>query len=111
MWFLAACTGDTQGCMSSLTQHHVCRNRTCVPENRESTVCLCNMLMEDMVGGDTYQLDLWAGKRWLWNGSFKPSEHGEWGRAGSSEEAGWAPGLGRQGPFWGGRPKQPLTFC
>lgn len=50
-------------------------NRTCVPENRESTVCLCNMLMDNMVGGDTYQLDLWAGKRWLWNGSFKPSEH------------------------------------
>lgn len=73
-------------------------------------MCLCNMLMDYMVSVDTYQLDLWAGKQRLWNGSFRPSKHGEWGGAGGPKEAGWALGLGRQGPFWGGRPKQPLTF-
>ncbi|XP_066239195.1 interleukin-4 receptor subunit alpha-like isoform X2 [Saccopteryx leptura] len=52
------------------------KNLTCVPENRESTVCLCDMLMDvGMVIGDTYQLDLWAGTQLLWNGSFKPSDH------------------------------------
>ncbi|KAM5329310.1 interleukin-4 receptor subunit alpha-like isoform 1-T6 [Glossophaga mutica] len=50
-------------------------NNTCVPENRESTVCLCDVLMDDVVSGDTYQLDLWAGKQLLWSGSFQPSKH------------------------------------
>ena len=85
-----------------LTQPRVCRNHTCVPENRESTVCLCNVLMDDVVSGDTYQLDLWAGTQLLWSGSFRPSEHGEWGRAGfRGSHASWARG--------GGRPQQPLT--
>ncbi|XP_054438759.1 interleukin-4 receptor subunit alpha [Pteronotus mesoamericanus] len=50
-------------------------NHTCVPENRGSTVCLCDMLMDNVISGDTYQLDLWAGTRLLWSSSFKPSEH------------------------------------
>ncbi|XP_045705134.1 interleukin-4 receptor subunit alpha-like [Phyllostomus hastatus] len=50
-------------------------NHACVPENRESTVCLCDVLMDDVVSVDTYQLGLWAGKQLLWNGSFQPSEH------------------------------------
>ncbi|XP_006105003.1 interleukin-4 receptor subunit alpha isoform X1 [Myotis lucifugus] len=50
-------------------------NHTCVPVNGESAVCLCDMLMDIIVSGDTYQLDLWAGKQWLWSGSFRPSEH------------------------------------
>ncbi|XP_016071730.1 PREDICTED: interleukin-4 receptor subunit alpha-like [Miniopterus natalensis] len=50
-------------------------NRTCVPENKGSAVCLCHMLMDDIASGDTYQLDLWAGQQWLWSGTFRPSEH------------------------------------
>ncbi|XP_036923163.1 interleukin-4 receptor subunit alpha isoform X2 [Sturnira hondurensis] len=50
-------------------------NHTCIPENRESTVCLCNVLMDGVVSVDTYQLDLWAGKQLLWSGSFQPSKH------------------------------------
>lgn len=50
-------------------------SHTCVPANRESTVCLCDMLMDNVVSGDTFQLDLWAGKQRLWSGSFTPSEH------------------------------------
>ncbi|XP_053527705.1 LOW QUALITY PROTEIN: interleukin-4 receptor subunit alpha-like [Artibeus jamaicensis] len=51
------------------------KNHTCIPENIESTLCLCDMLMDDMVKSDTYQLDLWAGKQLLWSGSFQPGEH------------------------------------
>ncbi|CAK6444912.1 unnamed protein product [Pipistrellus nathusii] len=51
-------------------EHH-----TCVPANREHAVCQCDMLMENVSSGDVYQLGLWAGKQWLWSGSFKPSEH------------------------------------
>lgn len=50
-------------------------NQTCVTENRASAVCVCDMLMEDVVFSDTYKLDLWAGKQLLWSGSFMPSEH------------------------------------
>ncbi|EPY79530.1 interleukin-4 receptor subunit alpha isoform X1 [Camelus ferus] len=50
-------------------------NYTCVPENRDSTVCTCDMLMDNVVSVDIYQLDLWAGKQLLWTASFKPSEH------------------------------------
>ena len=46
------------------------------------TVCVCHLLIENPVRQDVYQLDLWAGKQLLWNSSFKPSEHGEWGGAG-----------------------------
>ncbi|XP_035877247.1 interleukin-4 receptor subunit alpha-like isoform X2 [Phyllostomus discolor] len=53
----------------------ISENHTCVPENRESTVCLCDVLMDDVVSEDTYQLGLWAGKQLLWNGSFQPSKH------------------------------------
>ncbi|KAM8778731.1 interleukin-4 receptor subunit alpha isoform 1-T3 [Rhynchonycteris naso] len=54
----------------------ISENLTCVPENRESTLCLCNMLMDvGMAIGDTYQLDLWTGTQLLWSGSFTPSEH------------------------------------
>ncbi|XP_036158950.1 interleukin-4 receptor subunit alpha-like isoform X2 [Myotis myotis] len=51
------------------------RNHTCVPVNGEGAVCLCDMLMGNVSTGDIYQLDLWAGKQWLWSDSFKPSEH------------------------------------
>ncbi|XP_036165099.1 interleukin-4 receptor subunit alpha-like isoform X2 [Myotis myotis] len=50
-------------------------NHTCVPVNGESAVCRCDMLVDIIVSGDTYQLDLWAGEQWLWSGSFRPSEH------------------------------------
>lgn len=50
-------------------------NRTCIPANRESAVCQCDMLMDYIVSADIYQLDLWAGKQQLWSGSFMPSEH------------------------------------
>ncbi|XP_036134718.1 interleukin-4 receptor subunit alpha-like [Molossus molossus] len=53
----------------------ISENGTCVPENRESTVCLCNMLMDNVASVDIYQLDLWAGKQQLWTGSFQPSKH------------------------------------
>ncbi|XP_023604482.1 interleukin-4 receptor subunit alpha-like [Myotis lucifugus] len=39
------------------------KNHTCVPVNGEGAVCLCDMLMVNMSTGDTYQLDLWAGKQ------------------------------------------------
>ncbi|XP_036772781.2 interleukin-4 receptor subunit alpha isoform X1 [Manis pentadactyla] len=50
-------------------------NHTCVPENRESTVCMCPMLIAEPVIADVYQLDLWAGRQQLWSDSFKPSSH------------------------------------
>nr|XP_019573644.1 PREDICTED: interleukin-4 receptor subunit alpha isoform X1 [Rhinolophus sinicus]XP_019573646.1 PREDICTED: interleukin-4 receptor subunit alpha isoform X1 [Rhinolophus sinicus]XP_019573647.1 PREDICTED: interleukin-4 receptor subunit alpha isoform X1 [Rhinolophus sinicus]XP_019573648.1 PREDICTED: interleukin-4 receptor subunit alpha isoform X1 [Rhinolophus sinicus]XP_019573649.1 PREDICTED: interleukin-4 receptor subunit alpha isoform X1 [Rhinolophus sinicus] len=50
-------------------------NYTCIPENRDSTVCVCNMRMENMVFGDTYLLDLWAGTQRLWSGTFSPGEY------------------------------------
>nr|XP_036847875.1 interleukin-4 receptor subunit alpha-like isoform X4 [Manis javanica] len=50
-------------------------NHTCVPENRESTVCVCTMLIAEPVIADVYQLDLWAGRQQLWSDSFKPSSH------------------------------------
>ncbi|XP_045426238.1 interleukin-4 receptor subunit alpha [Pipistrellus kuhlii] len=50
-------------------------NHTCVPANRESTMCQCDMLMDYIVSADIYQLGLWAGKQRLWSGSFMPSEH------------------------------------
>ena len=50
------------------------------------TVCVCHLLIENPVRQDVYQLDLWAGKQLLWNSSFKPSEHGEWGGAGLGAE-------------------------
>ncbi|XP_016078148.1 PREDICTED: interleukin-4 receptor subunit alpha-like [Miniopterus natalensis] len=50
-------------------------NLTCVPENRDSMVCLCHMLMDDVASVDIYQLDLWAGPQQLWSGTFRPSEH------------------------------------
>ncbi|XP_069342886.1 interleukin-4 receptor subunit alpha isoform X1 [Eulemur rufifrons] len=51
------------------------KTQTCVPKNSEGTGCMCNMFMDNMVGADTYKLDLWAGQQLLWTGSFKPSEH------------------------------------
>lgn len=41
-------------------------------------MCACNMLMDGVVSADVYLLDLWAGTRQLWNGTFRPSNHGEW---------------------------------
>ena len=57
-------------------------------------MCVCHMLIENPVRQDIYQLDLWAGKQLLWNSSFKPSEHGEWGGAGRRAE-GQRGGAGR----------------
>lgn len=56
-------------------------------------MCLCDVLMNDVVSVDTYQLGLWAGKQLLWNGSFQPSDHGEW--AGRGWGAPRLAGLGR----------------
>lgn len=53
----------------------ISKNQTCVPENRESTACVCDMPMQDVVSEDVYHLHLWAEKQLLWRGSFKPSEH------------------------------------
>ncbi|XP_047389150.1 interleukin-4 receptor subunit alpha [Sciurus carolinensis] len=50
-------------------------NHTCIPENSAATTCLCSMLTDHIVKADIYQLDLWAGSRWLWHGLFKPSDH------------------------------------
>ncbi|XP_008839928.2 interleukin-4 receptor subunit alpha isoform X2 [Nannospalax galili] len=51
-------------------------NITCVPKNSASTACMCDdMYTDDLVEADTYQLDLWAGQRLLWQGSFRPSNH------------------------------------
>ncbi|XP_041605571.1 interleukin-4 receptor subunit alpha isoform X1 [Vulpes lagopus] len=50
-------------------------NHTCVPENREDSVCVCSMPIDDAVEADVYQLDLWAGQQLLWRGSFQPSKH------------------------------------
>ncbi|XP_037363286.1 interleukin-4 receptor subunit alpha [Talpa occidentalis] len=50
-------------------------NLTCVPENKEGTVCVCYMPIDDVAREDIYQLSLWAGRQLLWNGSFKPSEN------------------------------------
>nr|XP_008526631.1 PREDICTED: interleukin-4 receptor subunit alpha isoform X1 [Equus przewalskii]XP_008526632.1 PREDICTED: interleukin-4 receptor subunit alpha isoform X1 [Equus przewalskii]XP_008526633.1 PREDICTED: interleukin-4 receptor subunit alpha isoform X1 [Equus przewalskii]XP_008526634.1 PREDICTED: interleukin-4 receptor subunit alpha isoform X1 [Equus przewalskii]XP_008526635.1 PREDICTED: interleukin-4 receptor subunit alpha isoform X1 [Equus przewalskii] len=50
-------------------------NLTCIPENREDEVCVCRMLMDNIVSEDVYELDLWAGNQLLWNSSFKPSRH------------------------------------
>ncbi|CAK6445028.1 unnamed protein product [Pipistrellus nathusii] len=50
-------------------------NHTCVPANRESAACQCDMPMDHIVSADVYQLGLWAGKQRLWSGSFTPSEH------------------------------------
>ena len=52
------------------------------------------MLTENPVRQDIYQLDLWAGKQLLWNSSFKPSEHGEWGGAGRGAEGRGGAGRG-----------------
>lgn len=82
-----------------LTQPCVCRSHTCVAENRESAVCVCDMLIEDVVRADTYQLDLWAGKQLLWSGSFTPSEHGELGGAAGVRTARWALGPPGQALF------------
>ncbi|XP_012500459.1 PREDICTED: interleukin-4 receptor subunit alpha isoform X1 [Propithecus coquereli] len=51
------------------------QTQTCVPENSDGAGCVCNMLMDNVVGADTYKLHLWAGQQLLWTGSFKPSEH------------------------------------
>lgn len=74
-----------RGPMTSLTPPCFCRNYTCVPENRDSTVCVCNMQMENIVFGDTYLLDLWAGTQWLWSGTFSPGEYGERGLGGGTQ--------------------------
>ncbi|XP_055994917.1 interleukin-4 receptor subunit alpha [Sorex fumeus] len=50
-------------------------NYTCIPENRADAECVCNLQMDDIVASETYQLDLWAGSRLLWNGSFVPCQH------------------------------------
>ncbi|XP_029802299.1 interleukin-4 receptor subunit alpha [Suricata suricatta] len=50
-------------------------NRTCVPEDEGGTACVCNMVTDDLVDADVYQLHLWAGMRMLWHGSFRPSHH------------------------------------
>ena len=44
------------------------------------------MQIDNPVREDIYQLDLWAGGQLLWNSSFKPSEHGEWGGAGGGAQ-------------------------
>nr|XP_012635564.1 interleukin-4 receptor subunit alpha [Microcebus murinus]XP_012635566.1 interleukin-4 receptor subunit alpha [Microcebus murinus] len=49
--------------------------QTCIPENSGGAGCVCDLLMDDVVGADTYKLGLWAGQQLLWTGSFKPSEH------------------------------------
>ncbi|XP_062955807.1 interleukin-4 receptor subunit alpha [Cynocephalus volans] len=53
----------------------ISENHTCVPENSEGTACVCNMIIDDLVGADIYTLDLWAGQQLLWRGSFSPSNH------------------------------------
>ncbi|XP_037670692.1 interleukin-4 receptor subunit alpha isoform X2 [Choloepus didactylus] len=51
-------------------------NRVCVPQNKNSSVCVCNMLLDDMLYSvDVYQLQLQAGEQQLWKGSFMPFEH------------------------------------
>lgn len=50
-------------------------NHTCIPENRESTVCVCYMLIDVVFRGDVYKLKLWAGTQLLWNNIFIPSNH------------------------------------
>lgn len=92
--------GTPVGHKTRLTQHCVCRSHTCVAENRESAVCVCDMPM-DVVFADIYQLDLWAGKQLLWSGSFMPGEHGEWGGAAGVCPASWA--LGPEGQALFGR--------
>lgn len=101
--------GTSVGHKTRLTQHCVCRNQTCITENRESTVCVCDMLVEDPVRADTYELDLWAGKQLLWSGFFKPSKHGEWRGAAGVRTASCA--LGPEGQALFGRdPKYPCTL-
>ena len=51
-------------------------------------MCTCHMQIDNPVREDIYQLDLWAGGQLLWNSSFKPSEHGEWGGAGGGARGG-----------------------
>ncbi|XP_076997583.1 interleukin-4 receptor subunit alpha [Tamandua tetradactyla] len=52
------------------------KSLTCVPENKNSSVCMCNMqLVDKPFSVDIYQLQLQARERLLWRGSFKPSEH------------------------------------
>lgn len=67
----------------------VCRNLTCIPKNSASTTCVCRMDIDEPVQTDRYQMELWAGQRQLWHGSFKPSDNGK---------AMWVPPCGRWGP-------------
>nr|XP_058142140.1 interleukin-4 receptor subunit alpha isoform X1 [Dasypus novemcinctus] len=51
-------------------------NRTCVPKNRDSSACVCEMpLNEVLVNEDVFWLQLRAGERLLWRGPFTPSQH------------------------------------
>lgn len=70
------------------------------------------MLMEDVVSADIYLLDLWAGTRQLWNDTFTPSKHGEWGlEVGGGRRCSPTAALqqGRQAPLGRGS-KHPLPF-
>ncbi|XP_042522575.1 interleukin-4 receptor subunit alpha [Dipodomys spectabilis] len=50
-------------------------NRSCVPHNTAGAACACHLLTDNVIVADTYRLDLWAGRRLLWGGSFTPSKH------------------------------------
>ncbi|XP_004856051.1 interleukin-4 receptor subunit alpha [Heterocephalus glaber] len=50
-------------------------SHVCVPENSAATACVCDMGLRNLVVMDTYQLDLWAGKKLLWSYNFTPSLH------------------------------------
>ncbi|KAM5198047.1 interleukin-4 receptor subunit alpha isoform 1-T3 [Hipposideros larvatus] len=67
------CSADLR--LSYLLDFPNSENQTCIPENKESAVCVCDLLMEDVVSADIYLLDLWAGTRQLWNDTFTPSKH------------------------------------
>ncbi|KAL1787297.1 interleukin-4 receptor subunit alpha [Sigmodon hispidus] len=50
-------------------------NRTCIPENSASNMCVCHMSTEEPIQADIYQLVLSTEGRLLWHGSFKPSNN------------------------------------
>ncbi|CAO2583178.1 Interleukin-4 receptor subunit alpha, partial [Lemmus lemmus] len=53
----------------------VSENKTCIPENIASSVCMCRITIDEPVQGDTYLLVLRAEEQLLWQGSFRPSDN------------------------------------
>ncbi|XP_006896695.1 PREDICTED: interleukin-4 receptor subunit alpha [Elephantulus edwardii] len=76
-WSMTGPTNCSTGLlMSYLDNIYPFQIRTCIPENKNRSECVCTMLMDEgIVSMSNYTLRLWAGQQLLWEDIFIPFQH------------------------------------